>query len=44
MNRIKYLFLTALTAALVLLANVTAASACIWTYYDPEIPEQLAKY
>ncbi|MFZ5899256.1 MAG: cyclic lactone autoinducer peptide [Bacillota bacterium] len=44
MRRVKYLALTAVTAALVLLANISAASACGLFHYEPEVPEQLAKY
>ncbi|MEW5762543.1 MAG: cyclic lactone autoinducer peptide [Bacillota bacterium] len=44
MRRIKYLVLAGLTAALVLLAQVAAASACLWGHYQPEVPDKLAKY
>ncbi|MDI6711123.1 MAG: cyclic lactone autoinducer peptide [Bacillota bacterium] len=44
MRRIKYLILTGLTTALVLVAQVSAASACAWAHYQPEIPNKLAKY
>ncbi|MBO8128085.1 MAG: cyclic lactone autoinducer peptide [Peptococcaceae bacterium] len=44
MGRIKYLILLKVTSILVLLANVTAASACLWVHYQPDMPEKLAKY
>lgn len=44
MKRIKYLVLAAMTTTLVFIANVSAASACWWGHYQPELPEKLAKY
>jgi len=44
MRRIGYLVLMGITAVLVLIAHVSAASACAWGHYQPEVPDKLAKY
>ncbi len=31
------------TTLLLFLANIASASACIWTHYQPEVPESLKK-
>lgn len=44
LRRFRYLLLTGITAALVLFAQVSAASACLWGFYQPEVPAELDKY
>lgn len=42
-NKFKLLILTSLVTVLTLVAHVSAASACIATLYQPELPESLKK-
>ncbi|MGQ9497582.1 MAG: cyclic lactone autoinducer peptide [Desulfotomaculales bacterium] len=44
MRRLKYFVLVGLAAALALIAQVGAASACTWWHYQPRVPERLARY
>lgn len=41
MKRINQKLLMALAAAATLFASMTASSACIWVYYQPEEPKSL---
>lgn len=43
----KKLYLWVLTVAVtgfIALANASAASACLWVHYQPELPDSLRRY
>ena len=42
MKKIKYLVFMGALTIITLLANVTAAGACILGHYQPELPDELA--
>ncbi len=43
-KRVYFWSLTLIAAAFVALANASAASACNWLHYQPELPDSLRKY
>ncbi|MCF8011800.1 MAG: cyclic lactone autoinducer peptide [Clostridiales bacterium] len=43
MKRLTCWLLSSGVAALVFLANVTSASACVFGHYQPEVPKSLQK-
>jgi cyclic lactone autoinducer peptide len=43
LNKFKLIMLTGFFTVLTIVAQVSAASACWWAHYQPELPESLKK-
>jgi cyclic lactone autoinducer peptide len=40
-NKVLKVLLTVVALVAVFVAQVSAASACFWSWYDPELPKEL---